>query len=216
MSHYRCGIRSTVQVGRPFQRFVTLQPHEAVSLEQGFHTSHRVHEAPKWIAEQGARLILQPHGGSHIPPVARVGERQEAPAAPHCCLDQRLEGRLTAHDAIHGHHIARLDLARHGHEVAVHQLKSIRDVAATGLLTSRGDVGRRCLHSRHELGTRGQELEAQRADARANIQDCPPLPCSDDSIPQEARRLVRTSPAVARQIAPGDGVTELTLVSREK
>src|SRR5256886_13703441 len=29
------------------------------------------------------------------------------------------------------------------------------------------------------------------------------------SIPQEARRLVRTSPAVARQIAPGDGVTEL-------
>ena len=138
------------------------------------------------------------------------------PAAPHCCLEQRLEGRITAHYPIHGNHVGRLDLSRHGHEVAVHQFKSIGDVAATGLLTSRGDVSRRCLHSRHELSTGGQELETQRADARANIQDRPPLPCSENCIPQEARGLVGPSPAVARQITPGDGVTELTLVSREK
>src|SRR6266511_3608045 len=104
------GVRSNVQIGRPFQRFATPQPHETMLLEQGLHSARRMHEAPKGTPKQGAAQILHPHGGPHIPPIARVRERQETPAAAQCRLEQGLVGGVAANDAIHGHDVGRHDV----------------------------------------------------------------------------------------------------------
>jgi hypothetical protein len=42
------------------------------------------------------------------------------------------------------------------------------------------------------------------------------MPCPENGVTQQARRLIGPLPPVAREIAPGDGVAELTLVSREE
>ena len=76
------------------------------------------------------------------------------------------------------------DVFDDGHEVAVHQVKPIGDVAPSSLLTSGRNVGRRRLHGSHPLSTGGQELEAERADTGAHIQHCPPLPCPENRVPQ--------------------------------
>ncbi len=84
------------------------------------------------------------------------------------------------------------------------------------LLASSRNIGRRRLHSSHSLSTCGQELEAKCADAGAYIQYRLPMPCPENGVPQQARRLIGPLPPVSREIAPGDGVAELTLVSREE
>jgi hypothetical protein len=86
-------------------------------------------------------------------------------------------------------------------------------MTATRLLASSRKVCRRRFHGSHPLSTRGQELEAERADTGAHIQHNLPIPCPDNGIPQEARRLIGPSPPVAIEVAPGDGLAELTLVS---
>src|SRR6266511_2917709 len=210
------GVRSNVQIGRPFQRFATPQPHETMLLEQGLHSARRMHEAPKGIPKQGAAQILHPHGGPHIPPIARVRERQETPAAVHIRREEGLVGQVAANDAIHGHDVGRHDVSRDGHEVAVYLVMQIRDVAPTSLLPRRGNIGRRRLHSGHPLRTRGQELQGERADTGAHIQYRPAPPCPENCIPQQARRLIGPLPPVALEITSGDCIAELALISSEE
>jgi hypothetical protein len=210
------GVHSNVQISRPLQRFATLYPHEAVRHEQGLNPPRRVDEASERIPKQGAAQILCRNGGPHIPPVARVGERQHPPAAAQSRLKQRLVGRVTANHPIHGHHVRLHNVSRDGHEVAVYQVEAIGKVAASSLLASSCKVGRRCLHSSHPFSTRSQELEAERADTGAHIQHGLPIPGAEDCIPQQARRLIWSSQPVALEIATGDGVAELALVNGEE
>jgi hypothetical protein len=120
---------------------------------------------------------------------------------------------VAANHAIHGHDVGLHDISSDGHEVAVNQFDPIGKMTATRLLASSRKVCRRRFHGSHPLSTRGQELEAERADTGAHIQHNLPIPCPDNGIPQEARRLIGPSPPVAIEVAPGDGLAELTLVS---
>jgi len=210
------GVRSYVQICRPFQRFAPLLSHEAVLLEQGLHTSRGVHEPPEGIPKQDATQILHPNRSPHVPPVARIGERHEASAAAQCRLKQRLVRRVAANHAIHGHDVGLHDVSSDGHEIALHHVEAIGDVTATSFLASSCNIGRRRFYSGHPLSTRGQELEAERADTGANIQNRLPVPCLENCIPQQARRLIRPVPPVPLEIAPSDSVAELELVSSEE
>jgi len=98
----------------------------------------------------------------------------------------------------------------------VHQVDPIGDVTATGLLASSREVGRRRLDGSHTLGTRGQELDAEWANTGTHIQHSLSIPCPENRIPEQARRLIGPPTPVAREIAPSDGVAELTLVSDEE
>src|SRR5207237_1540704 len=84
--------------------------------------------------------------------------------------------------------------------------------AAAGLRASRRQVGRCRLDGRHALGARGQELEAERADAGADVEHGLPVPGPENGIPQQAGGGVGPSRPVALEIASGGGITELTLV----
>jgi hypothetical protein len=95
-------------------------------------------------------------------------------------------------------------------------MRPIGDVPTTSLLPSDRHVSRRRLDGGHPLSTSGQELEAERGDTGADIQHGLPIPCAENGIPEEARCLIGPSRAVAREIPPGDGVAELTLVSGEE
>ena len=129
-----------------------------------------------------------------------------------CRLEQRPVRRVAAHHAIHGHDIGCHDVCRHGDKVAVHDVEPLGEVAATSLRASRRQVGRCRLHGGHALGARGQELEAERADAGADVEHGSPVPGPENGIPQPAGGVIGAARPVALEIASGGGVTELTLV----
>src|SRR5690349_10506389 len=171
-----------------------------------------MHEAAKRIPKYPAHDILEGNPCPHEPPIPRVREGQQPQAASRRRLEQWSVGRVATHDAIHRHHVGRLEIWYDGDEVAVHQLESVSKTAPRRLVARRRHVGRCGLHDRCPFGSGRQQLEAERPDTRPHIEYRSPVPCPENGISQHAGRRIEPAVPVVREVAPGRGVTEVTLV----
>jgi hypothetical protein len=86
--------------------------------------------------------------------------------------DQRLELRITAHDAVQGHDLGRLEFRSKAHEVAVAELYTSPVTAARGLLFGRGDIGRCRFDMDSASDTAPQQFMVKDADASSDIEEC--------------------------------------------
>jgi len=129
-----------------------------------------VHEGAKRIATQRTQSVFEPDADPHKPAVARIRHREQPAAVPQRLLEQRSVLRVTAHHAIHDHHVRGREPVTQPHEVAFMERHLIRHATPPGLGACRGQVGGRGIDDGRMPEPRGQQLEAERSDAGADIE----------------------------------------------
>src|SRR5438876_4849919 len=117
-------------------------------------------------------------------------------------VQQRLKCRVAADNAIECDHRCGRNLRPDVNEVAVHEVDSSKSVAARRFLSRGGEVGGRCVDGDRALDATLEQLKAQSADSRADIeQDAPDRTGADEEVAKQPSRRPRTLLAIAFQIA---------------
>ena len=153
---------------------------------------------------------VQEPGRDAVPPgFARKDEPDESPRMLSGTPHQHGHVEVAAHDLVQRHDVGRLDLRRERHEVTDPRMQSLRDAAPRGLLALDGDVRLGRIDHLGALGPGVQQLECNRADPAADIEQRGALDAlGDDGLDQRLRRRVRTVPSVALEVTLGLTSTE--------
>ena len=98
-------------------------------------------KGPKGVSCPPAPMVLPPCVRPHIPAVMRKAQGVIPLGLLRRKRDQRLELRITAHDAVQGDELCRAEFRSEAHEVAVAKLHPASVATALCLLFGRGDIG---------------------------------------------------------------------------
>src|SRR6516225_206105 len=125
-------------------------------------------------------------------------------------LQQWLESRVAADDAIHGHNRRRRNLRPHVNEVPLDELDGLQAIAARRFLSRSSEVGGRCVNGNRALDATFEQLEAQSTDSGADIQkDTVKRTCASEHVAKQTSGRPRPFLAVTVQIALRDLLVEM-------
>ena len=125
-------------------------------------------------------------------------------------VEQRFIRRVTADDTVEGHDVSRRQMIGKLEQVAVNDIDRRPTCAADRLVPSRGDIRARCFEHCRALHASVQELESQRADAAADVQQrSVRQPRLREAIAETPRRWADAAAAIRCQFLGGFSRGEL-------
>src|SRR5215470_5887324 len=106
----------------------------------------------------------------HIPPVARVGERQDLPRMHGCGAEQRFRIGIAANDPVENRNVRRRHRFRNLREISAEKLNGARAVARLDLVLANFQKRGRSFNNRRGSSFARAEFHRYRRDAGANVQ----------------------------------------------